>query len=213
MFLTLSSVFEARVARHLTWYGQCLSDNSLDNYIYSLCITPWERYASHSVEVSLTPVKAVQRLNYKISFTYHVISWIAPNSSCGKVMFSQVSVCPQGGCTPLRRHPPGRYPPRQTPPWADPSPEQTPSSLGRHPPLPPPEMPTAADGTTHPTGMHSCDYVVTWKKGNNSPSYFVLIFVANIEVLHLNQGTKELHLWCLGRQCASEIVALVFQRL
>ena len=51
----------------------------------------------------------------------------------GKVMFLQVSVCPQGGVyTPLGRHPP---PPRQTPPWTD---------------TPPPETATAADGT-HPT--------------------------------------------------------------
>ena len=28
------------------------------------------------------------------------------NSSCGKVMFSQVSVCPWGRCTPPGRHPP-----------------------------------------------------------------------------------------------------------
>ena len=49
-------------------------------------------------------------------------------------MFSQVSVCPQGGVClwgeclphPLGRHPPGQTPLGQTPPW------QTP--LGRHPP-------------------------------------------------------------------------------
>ena len=62
------------------------------------------------------------------------------NSSCGKVMFSQVSVCPQGGGV---HHPPCQT---DTPP-ADTHP------LGRHPP--PPEMVTAAD-STHPTGMHSC---------------------------------------------------------
>ena len=55
------------------------------------------------------------------------------NSSCGKVMFSQVSVCPRGeGCTP--------------PCQADTNPP-----AGRRPP----QMATAADGT-HPTGMHSC---------------------------------------------------------
>ena len=60
------------------------------------------------------------------------------NSSCGKVMFSQVSVCPRGeGCTPSCQA--DINPPRQT-----------------HPPSPPPpQMATAADGT-HPTGMHSC---------------------------------------------------------
>ena len=56
-----------------------------------------------------------------------------PNSSCGKVMFSQVSVCLSMGrrCTPARADTP---PPGQTPPY---------------------QTATAADGT-HPTGMHSC---------------------------------------------------------
>ena len=53
------------------------------------------------------------------------------NSSCGKVMFSQVSVCPQGGgrCTPpvAGRHLPSG---RQTPPAGRP---------------PPPRMATAAE--------------------------------------------------------------------
>ena len=59
-----------------------------------------------------------------------------PQTKFAKVMFSQVSVCPQGGClphcmlgyppgpeadTPLGRHPPGRHPPGRHPP-------------GRHPP-------------------------------------------------------------------------------
>ena len=50
------------------------------------------------------------------------------NSSCGKVMFSQVSVCPRGVYNPL--------------------------PVGRHPPLCR-QTATAADGT-HPTGVHSC---------------------------------------------------------
>ena len=68
-----------------------------------------------------------------------------PQGSCGKVMFSQVSVIlfMRGGVVvwqtlPLDKHPPPPWqtPPHgQTPPWADP--------------------PTAADGT-HPTGMPSC---------------------------------------------------------
>ena len=52
------------------------------------------------------------------------------NSTCGKVMFSQVSICPRGGCAP---------PGRQT------------SPPGRHTQ----QTAAAADGT-HPTGMHSC---------------------------------------------------------
>ena len=91
-------------------------------------------------------------------------------SSCGKVMFSQVSVCtwgkgvhPLGWQSPPWEMPPvilpsGKHlswsdtspsPPRQTPlPWQTPPPGQT---------LPPTEMATAAD-STHPTGMHSCCY-------------------------------------------------------
>ena len=69
------------------------------------------------------------------------------NSSCGKVMFSQVSVCPQGGGVhPLGRHPPGQrhtHTSRHPSAWAD------------TPPPPRWQMVTAADGT-HPTGMHSC---------------------------------------------------------
>ena len=104
------------------------------------------------------------------------------NSSCGKVMFSQVSVYPRGRCTssladpppprqtpslgshcprqthlradlPRQTHTPGRHPlGRHAPPWAD-----TPLPPGRHPSGQPSpgQTATAADGT-HPTGMHSC---------------------------------------------------------
>ena len=72
------------------------------------------------------------------------------NSSCGKVMFLQVSVCEEGrgvdppGQTPLLgRHPLPETPPRTGTPWAN---------------IPtPPETATAAD-STHPTGMHSCKF-------------------------------------------------------
>ena len=70
-----------------------------------------------------------------------MIFFYRPQSSCGKVMFLQLSVI---------LFPPRQTPPRQTPSWAD-IPGQTPP--GRHPP--PREMATAADGT-HPTGMYSC---------------------------------------------------------
>ena len=77
------------------------------------------------------------------------------NSSCGKVMFSLVSLCPGGRCTPLyaETHP-GQTPPRLTPP--------------RHPP---PEMATAVDGT-HPTGMHSCFGFVLQAPSSSSSSSF-----------------------------------------
>ena len=72
------------------------------------------------------------------------------DSSCGKVMFSQVSVSPRVGTPPDRQTPPwaetpwadiplGQTPPGQTPPWAHtplgthPPPEQTPTP-GRDPP-------------------------------------------------------------------------------
>ena len=58
------------------------------------------------------------------------------NSSCGKVMFSQMSVCPQGECTPpTQTHPCSRHPT-----WAD--------TLGKHPPVqtsPPGQIPPWAD--------------------------------------------------------------------
>ena len=77
------------------------------------------------------------------------------NSSCGKVVFSQVSDCPWGrevytlpgqippcadtlpGRRPLGRHPPPWQ--AETPPWADPlggrhPPEQSLPLAGRHPP-------------------------------------------------------------------------------
>ena len=102
-----------------------------------------------------------------------------------KVMFSQVSVCPQGGVYSIAcwdTHTPSA----QTSPWADTTPRQTPLGrhpLGRHTPLgrhplgrhPHGQTPPWADilpgqtppaqcilgygqqaGSTHPTGMHSC---------------------------------------------------------
>ena len=63
---------------------------------------------------------------------------ITVRNCCGKVMFSQVSVCPRGGgerCIPHRQTPsPGRHAP------------------GKHPPS---RQPLQRTGT-HPTGMHSC---------------------------------------------------------
>ena len=60
------------------------------------------------------------------------------NSSCGKAIFSQVSVCPQGRCV----HPPGLAapPPGQIPRWPS-------RHLPRQIPPLPKESATAADGT------------------------------------------------------------------
>ena len=72
------------------------------------------------------------------------------NSSCGNVMFSQVSVCPQGGGV----HPPGRHPPL---PSRHPLAWQTPLRPSRHPPLgrtPPPRSRPLQ--RTVRNGMHSC---------------------------------------------------------
>ena len=76
---------------------------------------------------------------------YVFVIFTVRNSSCGKVMFSQVSVCPQGG---------GVHPP-----WAETPPDRR--SYAETPPPPRADTPphrqtaTAADGT-HSTGMHSC---------------------------------------------------------
>ena len=90
-----------------------------------------------------------------IQLTVNYISIVTVrNSSCGKVMFSQVSVCPQGEVctpwadTPWQTHPswvdtpppPRQTPPRQTPPRQTP-PKQTP--LDKHPH---PWADTPADG-------------------------------------------------------------------
>ena len=108
-----------------------------------------------------------------------------PRRSCGKVMFSHMSVILfTGGCvcpsacwhthTP-RQTPQADTPPVQTPradplqintalgdtPWADTSKANNPlpsACWDTHPPCPVHvgiDMATAADGT-HPTGMHSC---------------------------------------------------------
>ena len=82
----------------------------------------------------------------------------------------------QGGClshtppTPGHTHP-GQTPSGQTPPWAD-TPRQIP--LGQTPPHPVHtgiDMATAVDGT-HPTGMHSCLYLMFcswhWKNQQNN---------------------------------------------
>ena len=104
---------------------------------------------------------------------YYVTVITVRNSSCGKVLFSQVSVCPQGEVyAPQADIPSGRYhPPRQTHPQADTPQADTPWTdtppgrhpLGRHPPgkTPPRADCTAADGM-HPTGMHSCYCYRTW---------------------------------------------------
>ena len=81
-------------------------------------------------------------------------------SNCRKVMFSQVSVCPQGGEV---SNLPGQNP------WADTVPGQTPPGrhpLGRHPPQ---QMATAAD-STHPVGMHSC-MTYFYRSGGMAPSH------------------------------------------
>ena len=113
------------------------------------------------------------------------------NSSCGKVMFSQASVClstgGRGGVQPLGQN---HLPARHTPPWTDtpghtpprqthtplarhPPPGDTPGQnptqadtpVGRHPhptlPLPPPRQTATALDGTHPTGIHSCTKFTT----------------------------------------------------
>ena len=96
-----------------------------------------------------------------------ILSFYRPQTKFAKVMFSQVSVCPQGGVcpiacwdtplwqvhllgryTPLGRHPLGRYTPGQTPP-------------GRYTHLgTPPDRYTPWAGT--PLGMHTPRQVPSW---------------------------------------------------
>ena len=76
----------------------------------------------------------------KLGYNEHLLTtsiFTVRNSSCGKVMFSQASVCPQGVSgsgsggvhTPLGRHPPARHFPGRHPP----SPRQTPPPPPRRP--------------------------------------------------------------------------------
>ena len=99
--------------------------------------------------ISTSPVSVMYEPRPIIKYPKKVIT--VRNSSCGKVMFSQASVCPQGWgrCTPPRQTlrlgqiPPADTPPGHTPPKADPL-----------CPPPAPETVTAADGT-HPATFHS----------------------------------------------------------
>ena len=84
-----------------------------------------------------------------------VSCYYRPQTKFAKVVFSQVSVCPQGGgledCMLGYTHPGQTPPPRQTPPWADTT------VLGRHPS----RWAVHAwidqqASATLPTGMHSC---------------------------------------------------------
>ena len=92
-------------------------------------------------------------------------------------MFLQVSVCPQGGGLPARRPlreggtPPGRQgdpqmeatpagrPPGRETPWQGDSPTRETPLAGRPPAGRPPPTATAA-GDKHPTGMHSCSFLL-----------------------------------------------------
>ena len=116
------------------------------------------------------------------------------NSSCGKVMFSQVSVCPQGGGKvytalagrpllevrhPLGRHPlAGRHPPGwQTPPGQADTPLQ--------------QTATAADGT-HPTGMHSCLSILI--SGNTMKATNLAVIILHLIILFMG---SLIHTFCL----------------
>ena len=93
-----------------------------------------------------------------------------PQRSYGKEVFSRVSVILSTGGGLSGRHPP----------WGDtPSGQNTPPA--RHPPHPgrqPPPQQTAAaaDGGTHPTGMHSCDTCTFSSISNFLPKTFVIKF-------------------------------------
>ena len=110
-----------------------------------------------------------------------------PQTKFAKVMFLHMSVCPQGEYLgrytpwagihpPGQVHPPGRYPPgqvhtplaRYTPPWPGTSPGQVHpwagTPLGRYTSHPPAMHQCMLGygqqaGSTHPTGMHSCQAI------------------------------------------------------
>ena len=89
-----------------------------------------------SVHVPLCSQGFGEHLSENVVNIYH------PQSSCGKVMFSQASAILFTGLGGVYLEGCGRHPPRQTPQWADIPPKadipgQTPprqTPLGRHPP-------------------------------------------------------------------------------
>ena len=119
---------------------------------------------------SVTSIEVLKKLCFAAFLKWRDLCFYRPQTKFAKVMFSQVSVCPQGGVYPITcwdTHTPGPKadtpqadtPPGQTPPWADTTP-------GRHHPR---HTPPWADnpcivhagiwstsGQYASTGMHSC---------------------------------------------------------
>ena len=162
------------------FHRHCVTSRYHKNHVYAACGFAWIIWSYHSIIfVPDTPSNC----------TSQVIT--VYKRSCGKVMFSQACVKNSvhgGRCTPpgqTGRHPlgspPGKNPLGQTPPWADTSHLDRHLPLGRHPlrQTPPTgrhphrqtpsqvdtplhQMATGADGR-HPTGMHSCFFVIKEK--------------------------------------------------
>ena len=142
-------------------------------YIYFLDIFDTNVYGFHLKTVKLVVKEHSHIMKFSPIFYFKILAyysasyWYCLQHSCGKVMFSQVSVIlftgamciPEctGGDTPRAdTPPPGRHlppdtPSGQTPPWQTPLPPA--DTPWQTPTLSP--TATAADGT-HPTGMHSC---------------------------------------------------------
>ena len=114
-----------------------------------------------------------------------------PQTKFAKVMFLQVSVCPQWGSTwastsqagtpgqvhPLGRYTPGRYTPWQVHPLGRYIPRQV------HPPRPQCMLWYGQQaGGTHPTGMHSCNIVTSGYKC----CWFLLLF--HFAFVHFKQN-------------------------
>ena len=100
-------------------------------------------------------LKLLQHLIYRI-FSGH--DFYCPQMKFVKVMFSQVSVCPQVGCLPLvpegsaeQTHPPGQTPPK--PPGRHPLGR---SHLGRH-------LPCPVNTGIQPQSSASCDTHPPWQ--------------------------------------------------
>ena len=96
-----------------------------------------------------TTLRTLKDALYKVGWTNLIT---ARKRSCVKVMFSQLSICPQGGGVGLcQRPPPYPLPSRQR---SSPRTE-TPSFQNRDRPTEYLVATTAAGGT-YPTGMHAC---------------------------------------------------------
>ena len=189
VFLRHRLPFDSFLSAHHTWARKPSlpqkwnHSETSDRHLFSLISTLFT-LVSWSSSIDRVHVLVVYYiLNAQVGFNsrywlhcnHHLVLFYRLQTKFAKVMFSQVSVCPQGAF-PIAcwdTHPVGRHPSRQAPPWADTPlgrPAQPDTTLDRHPLRHPPGQCMLGYGQqaggTHPTGMHSCSWILCflWQK-------------------------------------------------